>query len=211
MFTGIVKGRAKVASVERKSGLVTFQLDFPVGYGTGLELGASVSISGVCLTAVHVGGDQVSFDIIEETLLRTTLGSIREGSEVNIERSYRVGDEIGGHVLSGHVLGTAEIVSVEKPENNHILTFRVSNEWMKYLLPKGFVALDGCSLTIVETDRESATFSVCLIPETLRLTTFEAKCPGDRVNLEIDSKTQAIVDTVEAYLKEHEISQLFAG
>lgn len=200
MFTGIVKGLGTVVSGHAKPGLATFVVRLPKGYGDGLQIGASVAVDGVCLTATEIRGDDVSFDAMQETLEKTTVGSITEGSRVNVERSYRVGDEVGGHVVSGHVTGTAEIVAVNAPENNRVITFRVSPEWMKYVLPKGFVALDGCSLTVVDADRDAGTFTVWLIPETIASTTFGFKKPGDRVNFEIDAKTQAIVDTVENYL-----------
>ncbi|NBT37535.1 MAG: riboflavin synthase subunit alpha [Actinobacteria bacterium] len=201
MFTGIVKGLGTVVSVTDKPGLRTLVVELPAGYAEGLSTGASVAVDGCCLTAVHIERDRVSFDVMEETLRKTTAGGLVVDSRVNVERSFRVGDEVGGHLVSGHVTGTAEIVSIDRPDNNHVLTFRVPTEWMKYVLPKGFVALDGCSLTIVDVDRAENTFTVWLIPETLRLTTFGLKSVGDKVNLEIDSRTQAIVETVEAYLE----------
>lgn len=200
MFTGIVKGLGTVVSIEDKPGLRTLVVELPAGYADGLSTGASVAVDGCCLTAVGMERDRVSFDVMEETLRKTTVGSLVVSSRVNVERSFRVGDEVGGHLVSGHVTGTAEIVSIETPDNNHVITFRAPTEWMKYLLPKGFVALDGCSLTMVDVDRAAGTFTVWLIPETLRLTTFGLKRAGDRVNVEIDSRTQAIVDTVETYL-----------
>ncbi|MEK7532799.1 MAG: riboflavin synthase, partial [Patescibacteria group bacterium] len=120
---------------------------------------------------------------------------------VNIERSASLGDEIGGHLLSGHIMGTAEITDIDHSDNNHRVTFRAPREWMKYIFSKGFIALDGCSLTIVEVDKTASTFTVWLIPETLRVTTFGFKKVGDKVNVEIDSRTQTIVDTVQALMK----------
>ncbi len=215
MFTGIVKGLGTVVSGHARPGLVSFTVEMPAGYADGLQIGASVAIDGVCLTVTDMypspsqgeGQGEViasaSFDAMQETLERTTIGALVEGSRVNVERSYRVGDEVGGHIVSGHVTGTADIVAIDAPENNHVITFRVPPEWMKYILPKGFVALDGCSLTIVDVNRTDSTFTVWLIPETLRMTTFGFKKPGDKVNLEIDSKTQTIVDTVESFLSVH--------
>lgn len=200
MFTGIVKGLGTVVSGEVVPGLARFVVELPAGYADGLAIGASVAVDGVCLTAVEIQGDRVTFDAMQETLQKTTLGSIKVGSRVNVERSYRVGDEVGGHVVSGHVSDTAKIVEINDGESSHMVRFSVRPEWMKYILPKGFVALDGCSLTIVDTDRGAGTFTVWLIPETLRMTTFGFKKTGDAVNVEIDSKTQAIVDTVESYL-----------
>ena len=212
MFTGIVKGLGTVVSGHARPGLATFVVEMPAGYVDGLQIGASVAIDGVCLTATEItaspllpqggvgGGHRVSFDAMQETLERTTIGSLVVGSRVNVERSYRVGDEVGGHIVSGHVTGTVEIIAIDAPENNRVVTFRADPSWMKYVLPKGFVALDGCSLTVVDVNRNDATFTVWLIPETLKMSTFGFKKVGDRVNLEIDSKTQAIVDTVENHL-----------
>lgn len=203
MFTGIVKGLGTVTKLEQTSGLSSFAVHLPEGMGTKLERGASVAIDGVCLTVTARRDDIVAFDAMKETLRRTTIGQLREGSRVNCERSFHVGDEVGGHILSGHVTGTAEIVDVEQTENNHVITFKMPTEWMKYVLPKGFIGLDGCSLTIVDVNKAAGTCTVWLIPETLRLTTFGFKKAGDRVNVEIDSRTQAVVDTVESYLREH--------
>lgn len=200
MFTGIVKGLARVVSLADRPGLRSLRLRLPEGLGRGLERGASVAVAGVCLTATDIEGDEVGFDAMEETLRKTTLGSLREGDSINVERSYRVGDEVGGHIVSGHVAGTAEIRAVDASDTNRAVTFGCDPSWMKYLLPKGFVALDGCSLTVSDVDRKNCTFRVWFIPETLRLTTFGQKAVGDRVNLETDSRTQAIVDTVEHYL-----------
>jgi riboflavin synthase len=155
----------------------------------------------VCLTVTAIAPDGVAFDAIEETQRRSTLGRLRQGDRVNVERSARAGGEVGGHELSGHVDGTAEIVAVERPPGNHVITFRAARELMRYVFSKGFIALDGCSLTVVDVDRDAGpgangTFTVHLIPETLRVTTFGDKGPGDRVNLEIERRTQVIVDTV---------------
>jgi riboflavin synthase len=207
MFTGIVQGLGTVVGIVDRPGLRTLAVECPGTYFDGLQTGASVAVDGVCLTVTRVENSKnqepnagATFDVMSETLEKTTVGSLREGSRVNVERSCRVGDEVGGHVVSGHVTGTAEIASVERSENNCVTTFRVPNAWMKYVLPKGFVAIDGCSLTVVDVDRRAGTFTVALIPETLARTTFGFKGIGDRANLEIDSRTQAIVDTVEAYL-----------
>ena len=196
MFTGIVQGACPVTQVTDRPGLRTITLDLPAALREGLEIGASVAVSGVCLTVTTLDGGAVSFDAIEETLRLTNLGRLRDGDRVNVERSARAGVEIGGHELSGHVDGTAEIVAVDRPPGNHIVTFRAPRELMRYLFTKGFIALDGCSLTVVDVDRDTATFTVHLIPETLRVTTFGAKGAGDRVNLEVERRTQVIVDTV---------------
>lgn len=201
MFTGIVKGLCPVIQVDQKPGLMRYSIEFEGALLEGLERGASVAIDGVCQTVVEIQEKNVSFDAIEETLKRTTIKHLQVGSKVNVERSVCYGDEVGGHVLSGHVFGTVLIKDIRTSENNHEVRFQCLPEWMKYILSKGFIALDGASLTIVDTD-PSGEFTVHLIPETLRLTTFGFKQAGDSVNLEFDTITQAIVETVERVLKE---------
>ncbi len=205
MFTGIVQLNAPVVSVIKRSGLLHVALELGEAFVIGLERGASVAVDGVCLTALDIKGGRVAFDVMQETLEKTSLSSLAIGRRVNVERSTRFGDEVGGHVVSGHVTGVGEIIDVRQSENNQVVTFRVPQTWMKYILPKGFIALDGASLTIVDVDRVNNTFTVALIPETLRLTTFGWKREGDRVNVEIDSRTQAIVDTVENYLSQKNV------
>lgn len=158
-------------------------------------MGASVAVDGVCLTVVAIEQRCVAFDVIEETLRRTTLGSLRPGDEVNIERSLKFGDEVGGHLLSGHVMGTARIEEVRQGNCQQEVWFGCPPEWMEAILPKGYIAIDGASLTVV--DVEVGRFSVHLIPETLRVTTLGNKGVGDLVNIEFDLQTQAIVATVK--------------
>jgi riboflavin synthase len=193
MFTGIVSGVASVKGIEDKGDIWSINLDLG-RFNEGLEIGASISIDGVCLTVVSIEGDDVYFDIIEETLDRTTLSNLKVGDGVNVERSLRLGDELGGHILSGHILTTAQII--EKIENDGSVDFMIENkeEYADYILEKGFVAIDGMSLTIGEVSESC--FSLHIIPETLRVTTIESKAEGDKVNIEIDSRTQAIVDTI---------------
>ena len=188
MFTGIVQGTGCVQSVRRDS-VVTIDVQIPST--DGLEIGASVSIDGVCLTATSVS-DTVTFDVIPETLDRTTLGSLSSGSNVNVERALKFGDELGGHLLSGHIMGTAEIVAVE----NQDYTIQCPPEMAEYIQEKGYIAVDGISLTIGKTSGEGG-FDVHIIPETLRLTTLGSKGVGDQVNIEIDAMTQAVVETTK--------------
>ena len=135
--------------------------------------------------------------MIGETLQRTTLKQLGKGDFVNIERAARFGDEIGGHLLSGHIMGTAHIESIERTAHNCVMWLRCSLEWGKYLFSKGYIALNGASLTLVDVEKATGLFSVHLIPETLRQTTLGAKKAGDLVNIEIDAQTQAIVETIE--------------
>jgi len=202
MFTGIIQGMATAAEVEKKPGLTRFVLDMPEGFAQGVKHGASIAVDGCCLTAAEIEGDEITFDAMDETLRLTTIGNVEEGTVVNVERSFSAGDEIGGHIVSGHVTGKAKIVQVETPENNHVITFQIAPAQMKYVFPKGFIALDGASLTVVDVDKEAGTFTVWLIPETLKLTTFGFKKAGDEVNFEIDSRTQTIVDTIEHVMRE---------
>lgn len=192
MFTGIVKGVFSVASVKKQGG-VHYAVSLPDDLRTGLEIGASISIDGVCQTVVKIEGDRVFFDVIDETLRVTTLDQLKVGDQVNIERSLKLGDEVGGHLLSGHVIDTAVIQEKEVTEGETIVRIDVSDKVKKYLFSKGYIAIDGVSLTIVDVDP----LSVHLIPETLRMTTLGFKQPGDRVNIEIDQQTLSIVETVE--------------
>ena len=201
MYTGIVQGSFPIQKIERQPGLMTVSVELPAPLLEGLEIGASVGMDGVCLTVTAINGPSVSCDIMQQTLNVTTLGELREGALVNIERSAKQGAEIGGHQLSGHVDGTVEVVAVEQPENNRFVSYRAPVDKMKYIFSKGFIALNGCSLTVAEVDRAAATFTVCYIPETLRVTTHDDKGVGDRVNYEIDRQTQAVVDTVENFLR----------
>jgi riboflavin synthase len=196
VFTGIVQGSFPVTRIADRPGQRTLAIGLPAALRQGLAVGASVAVSGVCLTVTSIAGDAVTFDVIEETLERTTLGGVRLGDRVNVERSARAGDEIGGHELSGHVDGTAEIAAVDRRPGNHVVVFRAPQKLQRYVFSKGFIALDGCCLTVVDVDRVASTFTVHLIPETLRVTTFGERRPGDRVNLEIERRTQVIVDTV---------------
>ncbi|TBW59391.1 riboflavin synthase subunit alpha [Marinobacter halodurans] len=194
MFTGIVQGQARVINVAQRPGLSTFILAFPEDRVDGVEIGASVALNGTCLTVTRQEGKTLYFDAMQETLSLTTLGDLKTGDHVNFERAARIGDEIGGHLLSGHVHTTAEVTAIETPENNRTLYFRVPRDWMKYIFAKGYIAVNGASLTIGSVTED--TFNVHLIPETLRVTTFGGLAVGDRVNVEIDSQTQTIVDTL---------------
>ena len=192
MFTGIVQGTGCIQSVSGDS-VVTIDVQIPST--EGLEIGASVSIDGVCLTATSVS-DTVTFDVIPETLDRTTLGSLSSGSNVNVERALKFGDELGGHLLSGHIMGTAEIVGVE----NQDYTIQCPAEMAEYIQEKGYIAVDGISLTVGKTSGKGG-FDVHIIPETLRLTTLGSKGVGDQVNIEIDAMTQAVVETTKRLME----------
>ncbi|KFD18614.1 MULTISPECIES: riboflavin synthase [Tatumella] len=199
MFTGIVQGMAEVVAVEEKPLFRTHTLRFPPQWLEGLETGASVAHNGCCLTVTAIDGDRVSFDLIKETLRVTNLNDVTVGSLVNIERAAKFSDEIGGHLMSGHIMTTAEIVKIISSENNKEVWFKLQDPSLsKYVLHKGFIGIDGCSLTI--GDVRANKFCVHLIPETLQRTLLGVKKIGSCVNIEIDPNTQAIVDTVERVL-----------
>ena len=199
MFTGIVQGIAPIHSVIEKTNFKTHVIKMPQELLTDLEIGASVAHNGVCLTVTKIDKDLVSFDLMTETLRVTNLGSLREGDYVKIERAMRMGTEIGGHILSGHIYCTAKVAQIIPSENNLQIRFELpQTDVMKYILHKGFIAVDGISLTVGEV--KGRQFSVNLIPETLQRTLIGQRRVGDLVNIEIDPQTQAVVDAVERYL-----------
>ncbi|WP_145578609.1 riboflavin synthase subunit alpha [Yersinia alsatica] len=205
MFTGIVQGTAPVVAIEEKSNFRTHVVEMPSELLPELALGASVAHNGCCLTVTEVNGNRVSFDLMKETLRITNLGDIKVGDVVNLERAAKFSDEIGGHLMSGHIICTAEIAKIYTSENNRQIWFRMpSDDLMKYVLHKGFIGIDGISLTIGEVVGNR--FCVHLIPETLARTTLGKKRLGHRVNIEIDPQTQAVVDTVERVLAQRDIA-----
>src|SRR6187431_3378419 len=169
MYTGITRGTFPVTRVERERDLLRFAVKLSPTLARGLEPGASVAIDGVCQTVVALRGAEVTFDAIRETLDKTTLGALQVGARVSVERSYRIGDELGGHELAGHVIGTGVVERVVKDGHRVSLRIGVPREWMRYVLPKGFVAVDGSSLTVGDTFARGS-FELHLVPETLRLT-----------------------------------------
>ncbi|MFO7594679.1 MAG: riboflavin synthase subunit alpha [Pseudomonadota bacterium] len=200
MFTGIVQGTAEVVEIIEKENFRTHVVRLPESLLPGLESGASVAHNGCCLTVTAIDGDRVAFDLMQETLRVTNLSELEVGDRVNVERAARFGDEIGGHAMSGHILCTAEVSRVIESPNNRQIRFQIPAQWRKYIFTKGYIGIDGISLTI--GDVEGGQFSVNLIPETLQRTNIGTRRAGDRVNIEIDPQTQAIVDTVERVMAE---------
>ena len=185
MFTGIVEGLGRIADVENtKHG--TFSLSVELRrLSQGLKIGDSVAINGVCLSVITKHKTTVSFDVIEETLRRTNLRELVVGSSVNVERSLRLSDRIDGHLVMGHVDGVSEIVDIEKESDQSIkMWFKEQDNLVSWMIPKGAIALDGISLTLV--DILGNKFSVSLIPHTLTATNFGKKRVGDLVNVEVD-------------------------
>ena len=195
MFTGIIQGMAPVVSINKQQNFQTHIIRLPEELMQGLALGASVAHNGCCLTVTHIEGELVSFDLMQETLKVTNLGLLNVGDYVNVERAAKFGDEIGGHAMSGHIMSTAIVSAVNISENNHQVWFSVPAQLMKYIFAKGYIGIDGISLTIGEV--KDGCFNVNLIPETLQRTNLKHRTINDVINIEIDPQTQAIVDTVE--------------
>ena len=197
MFTGIVQGMRKVLAVEDLQGVRKLRIQLG-DLAEKLEQGASVAVNGVCLTVVRFEKDWFEFDIIQETLNKSNLGGLKPGNLVDIERACSFGDEVGGHSVTGHVDCKGIIEEVRKTPNNCDLVVSCGKDWMAYLIPKGWIAIDGASLTLVEVGDNY--FSISLIPETLEHTVLGQKTKGDSVNLEFDHTTKVIVRTVERML-----------
>jgi riboflavin synthase len=185
MFTGIVKGIGMVTSVSKsKSGAET-AIRVRLGrLGRGLERGDSVCINGACLTATKLSKSEAEFEMVAETIRRTNLGQVEPGEMVNIERSLRVGDRLEGHFVLGHVDGTGVIDDIQKMSSETIIGIKLDKWLAKSLVPKGSIAVDGVSLTLVSVKGNHV--SVSLIPHTLKVTTLGMKRKGDRVNIETD-------------------------
>ncbi|RCU52604.1 riboflavin synthase subunit alpha [Corallincola holothuriorum] len=199
MFTGIVQCSARVSSFEHKANISRLTVMPPdTSYLQRLTTGASIAINGVCLTVVSFDSESVSFDLINETLQRSNLAQLTLGSFVNFERAAKWGDEIGGHLLSGHIQTQGVVEQVSECENQYDIEVSIAPEWHKYVLEKGYIAVDGISLTVGKLTERG--FWLHIIPETLRLTTLGGKPVASGVNLEIDAQTQAVVDTVERML-----------
>nr|WP_294566684.1 riboflavin synthase subunit alpha [uncultured Rhodopila sp.] len=203
MFTGIVHGAARIDTVSDHDAIRTFVIDFPEGFCDGLAVGASVSVDGVCLTATEIlSHTRVSFDVIYQTLKVTTLSGHLQGQPVNVERAARDGAEIGGHPISGHVDFSTPIETVDIFEGNKVLRIAIPDEFAPYIFAKGYIAINGVSLTLAEVNKAEGWLEIWLIPETRRVTTFDAKRKGDRVNIEIERNTQVVVDTIRLSVKE---------
>ncbi len=208
MFTGIVQHLTRVHSADREDNLLRLSLNLQ-GMTEGLQTGASVAVNGVCLTVVRIEHDLIYFDVIPESLERTNLGDITAGDLVNVERSFRVGDEIGGHVVSGHVSGTARLTDRRVTGHDHVINLSVDEDWFRFIFHKGFIALDGASLTVSDVNRDAGTFQISLIPETLERTTLGHAAIGARINVEVDAQTVSSVETVERVMADPDWQERF--
>ena len=202
VFSGIVEGTAVVSRVTKETGLYRVEIEASPDFSSGLQIGGSVCVDGVCLTASSIESNCLGFDVMMETLDVTTLNNVKENDIVNVERSVKLGDEIGGHLVSGHVSDVVTICQIDKPENNHVITFQTNSEVIRYVFTTGYIALNGGSLTVGEVNRSDNRFSVYLIPETLRLTNLGSKEVGNSINLEIETQTRNMIDTISVVSKE---------
>jgi riboflavin synthase len=186
MFTGIVKGVGMVTSVSKSKSGAEIIIRIRLGkFGRGLKKGDSVCINGACLTATKLSIGEAEFEMVSETIRRTNLGQTKPGEMVNVERSLRVGDRLEGHFVLGHVDGTGVIEDIQKMSSETTIWIKLVDKWLtKSLVPKGSIAVDGVSLTLVGVEGDRV--SVSLIPHTLKMTTLGMKRIGDRVNIETD-------------------------
>lgn len=207
MFTGIVNGIATVVSIEKKKKIHTLTVKLPAILSKNLHLGDSISHNGCCLTVKSIENHYIICDIIEETLKRTNLGNLYIGEKINIERSLKYGDEIGGHIISGHVINTVEVSKILNFNDNYIIWLKLQNKnLIKYIFYKGFICIDGISLTVGDIIKDE--FCINIIPQTLFYTTIRHKTRGSLMNIEIDFYTQTIVDTTERLMNERIINVL---
>jgi len=186
MFTGIIVGTGKVTKLEQKTkNRSAIQMTVDLGkYASGLKIGQSVAINGVCLSATKISKNECIFEMIDETTKKTDLGNVKAGSTVNVERSLKVGDRLEGHFVLGHIDGVATITKIEKKPKEVKIWFKIPKKLTKYVVKKGSIALDGISLTLVDVKKDIA--SVCLIPHTINVTNFKSKKIGDKLNIETD-------------------------
>ena len=201
MFTGIVQGKGRVAAIDHNPfglRLTVEQPGWSFEHGYVPEHGHSICVSGCCLTVAEATDAGLAFDVIAETLNKTTLGELEVGSEVNLEPAVTPTQPMGGHFMQGHVDAVGEVTAVHNGEDEWRTTVRPPAELMRYLIPKGSVAIDGISLTIAAVHNDA--FDVALIPTTLDLTTLTHKKAGDRVNLEMDILSKTIVAQLERIL-----------
>jgi riboflavin synthase len=195
MFTGIVEELGTVQAIEVNQAGGRLTLHAPK-VSDGLTVDESVATNGVCLTAVKVEGETFEVDLAPETLARTNLGSLKAGDRVCLERSVTLSTRMGGHLVQGHIDGTAAIASIRPEGIQRSIRFEADATIVRYIVPKGFVALDGVSLTVVDCD--ATTFSIALIPHSAELTTLGFKTEGDRVNVEVDMIAKYVERFVEA-------------
>ena len=186
MFTGIIQGVGKIEKINQNTkNRSAFQMTVDLGkHAKGLKVGQSVALNGVCLSATKISKNKCDFEMIDETIKQTDLGNLVPGAKVNIERSLKVGDRMEGHFVLGHVDGVGIIKKIEKKPKGVKVWFEVPKKLVKFVVKKGSIAIDGISLTVVDVTKNNA--SVCLIPHTIKITNFQSKKVGDKINIETD-------------------------
>ena len=203
MFTGIVSGQGYIHKVKNNVDYTSITIKAPAGFSKNLKRGASVAVNGVCLTAKKGATDLLEFDVITETLEKTNFKLLSKGSKVNLERSMKANTEIGGHLVSGHIHGVGVIKSINDRGQTMDLRIQPPASLMEYLFFKGYVGLNGCSLTIGKVFKSS--FNIHLIPETIKVTNFQKMKKGDLINIEIDQTTINTVETIKKIMLERKV------
>ena len=200
MFTGIVSGKGNLKKIIKCEDYISLIIQAPKGFAKNLSKGASVSVNGVCLTVKKGRTDLLEFDVIEETLKKTNLKNISKSSKLNLERSMTANTEIGGHLVSGHIHGTGQVLKVINRKETKDLLIKIPSQLREYFFYKGYVALNGCSLTIGKVLKSS--FYIHLIPETVSITNFKEIKKGDLINIEVEQTTINTVETVKRVMLE---------
>ena len=200
MFSGIVQTVGKIESIKDKNHIKTIRIETHGDYLEDIAIGQSVSVDGVCLSLVKKNKEYCEFEAVEETINRTTLGSYKQGTKVNLEKSLKFGDTVGGHFVSGHIHTKGRIVEVELIGESKNILVEIEEKWIKYLTEKGYISVNGASITIGKVSKN--TFYIHLIPETLKTTNLDELIYDNYVNLEFDQTTIAIVDTTERLINQ---------
>ncbi len=200
MFSGIVQTVGKIESIKDKNHIKTIRIETHGDYLEDIAIGQSVSVDGVCLSLVKKNNEYSEFEAVEETINRTTLGRYKQGTKVNLEKSLKFGDTVGGHFVSGHIHTRGRIVEVELVGESKNILVEIEEKWIKYLTEKGYISVNGASITIGKVSKN--TFYVHLIPETLKTTNLDELIYDNYVNLEFDQATIAIVDTTERLINQ---------
>ena len=200
MFSGIVQTVGKIESIKDKNHIKTIRIETHGNYLEDIAIGQSVSVDGVCLSLVKKNNEYCEFEAVEETINRTTLGRYKQGTKVNLEKSLKFGDTVGGHFVSGHIHTRGRIVEVELVGESKNILVEIEEKWIKYLTEKGYISVNGASITIGKVSKN--TFYIHLIPETLKTTNLDERIYDNYVNLEFDQTTIAIVDTTERLINQ---------
>lgn len=204
MFTGIVTEQGVVSSVKSNRGYSSISIKCSKKFLKGLKKGASVAVNGVCLTSKKSSSEMLQFDVIDETLSLTNLKQIKKGTKVNLERSMTVKTEIGGHLLSGHIHCEGTISKITKVSNQtKDMLITLPSKMMKYIFYKGYIGINGCSLTIGKVNKNS--FFIHLIPETLKITNLDELSEKSKVNIEIEQSTLITVESVEKIIAQKKV------